>query len=347
MEYWCINILLLTAKFPFFKDKNSKRIPESSYVLNEKCISHSGRDFISKLLSSNITNRLTIVSALQHKWIKNSSQHNNKCMSTITIDGSIYSSMYKHHQSKLQNKYSIVQKQTKEYLFISDQKKLNKKITKLNRKISKYQSYNDDDKSRRKSRRNSSKYLSFPFNIYDKSRRKSSKYLSSNIKGKRSSINISKSHTKYLTYNDYCDAETDSNNSNSLIYNTNITESDTDISNTSSADISDDNNYIHINVKNKLSNKSSSSSMGKNKQKQKIKKSKTYSNNHSKKLKKKRRGKHHSDSLRMDNRYDIKKRNRSNSQHTYSEYRANNNVNKIDVESMCFLYIYCFSCFPN
>ena len=250
-DMWSIGVLtflLLTAKFPFFKDKNSKRIPESQYVKNEQKISHSARDFISKLLSSSITNRLTVTSALHHPWIKNKRQN------TINIDGTIYYSMHQHHQQKLKNKYQILQQQTKKYLFISDQKKLNKKIKKLNKKIIKYQTFQDDDNDDFEimKKQSNKKRLSLP----TKTRKKpSNKYLAT--KPKRSSLNIIKSNTKYLPYNDYAtqpDVQSDEDNNNnsddSFISSSSDDDDDDDSNENSSNDdnmISDDSNHdIHI-----------------------------------------------------------------------------------------------------
>eukprot|EP01083_Nonionella_stella_P242858 846787_1 len=137
-DAWSVGVLtflLLSAKFPFFKDKHKKRIPEAQYVANEESLSHCARDFVSKLLSSSCTNRLSVDSALHHPWITTV-----RAPRIIRLDGTIYTSMYTHHEHKLKIKYHILAQQTKQCLFKGDEEQLSLKINKLNHKIFKIES---------------------------------------------------------------------------------------------------------------------------------------------------------------------------------------------------------------
>ena len=141
-DMWSVGVLtflLLTAKFPFFKDKNNKKIIESEYVKHYQKISHSARDFVSKLLASSHTNRLTVSDALNHEWIQLQKSTKRTQQKKYTINGRIYASMYQHHQTKLKKKYKILQQQIQKKLFVSDKKRIKKPSKKLNKKIVKYQ----------------------------------------------------------------------------------------------------------------------------------------------------------------------------------------------------------------
>merc|ERR1712048_666501 len=106
--------------------KMAKKIMESQYVRQCKQISPSARDFIAKLLAAKSANRMNVSAALKHEWICQTNKGNNVC-----IDGSIYHSMYQHHQQKLKKKYKILSKQLQKKQFVAEKRKIQRKISKI------------------------------------------------------------------------------------------------------------------------------------------------------------------------------------------------------------------------